>query len=81
MSDQDLMRTITAAEAQRTLGIPSGTIRGWASAGKLYACAIGQDGQRWYKLGEVLELAATTKRRTRHERPMRRSFTHVAEAI
>lgn len=69
----DDRRTITAKEAAAELGIPTGTIRGWASTRRLFAVSIGPDGQRWYLLSEVLELAATTRRRQQHAvRPSRR---------
>lgn len=68
----DHRRTITAKEAAAELGIPTGTIRGWASAGRLFAVSIGPDGQRWYLLSAVLELAATTRRRAHAVRPSRR---------
>jgi hypothetical protein len=64
-------RTITAAEAQRTLGVPRGTITGWASVGRLHAVSIDADGTRWYRLADVLDLAATTTRRAPHRRPSR----------
>lgn len=62
---------ITAKEAEDNLGIPAGTIRGWATAGKLLARSIGPDRQRWYLLSDVIELAGQTRRRARHERPNR----------
>ena len=72
---RDQRRVITAKEAQAQLGIPAGSIRGWASAGRLLARSIGPDRQRWYLIADVLELAAQAKRRTRHERPKRRMLT------
>lgn len=74
-------RTITAKEAEAELGIPAGTIRGWASAGKLYAVSIGPDRQRWYLLAEVLILAEQSRRRTRHTRPKRRTLTASRDHI
>jgi hypothetical protein len=68
---QDARRVITAKEAEDNLGIPAGTIRGWAATGKLLARSIGRNRQRWYLLSEVLELAGQTSRRVRHERPGR----------
>lgn len=64
-------RHITAREAQDCLGIPAGTIRAWASLGKLFAVSIDRDGARWYRLADVLELREATRRRTRHARPNR----------
>lgn len=52
----DDRRTITAAEAQRSLGIPAGTIRSWASRQRIFAVSIGPDGQRWYRLDQVVAL-------------------------
>lgn len=74
-------RTITAKEAEAQLGIPAGTIRGWASSGRLYAVSIGPDRQRWYLLREVLALNAERLPRTPHERPTRRRLTSVADEI
>lgn len=53
----DERRVITAAEAERMLGIQAARIRQWAHRQKLYAVSIGADGQRWYKLADVLTLA------------------------
>jgi len=77
----DERRVITAKEAEAELGIPSGTIRGWAAAGRLFARSIGPDRQRWYLLSDVLALAATTRRRTKHARPGRRLLTNGAGHI
>lgn len=57
MAPPDDRRTITATEAQHHLGIPASRIRKWASRRKLSAVSIGPDGQRWYRLDQVLELA------------------------
>jgi DNA-binding transcriptional MerR regulator len=57
MTPPDDRRTITATEAARTLGIPSGTVRSWASRQLIFAVAIGRDGQKWYRLDQVLALA------------------------
>ncbi|HEU4540318.1 MAG TPA: hypothetical protein VFR23_04250 [Jiangellaceae bacterium] len=66
-------RHITAREAQDCLGIPAGTIRGWAKdEAKLCPVSIDANGERWYRLADVLELAATTRRRKSHCRPNRR---------
>lgn len=51
-------RTITAKEAEHTLGIPASRVRKWASRQRLFAVSIGRDQQRWYLLSDVLELAA-----------------------
>lgn len=64
-------RVVTAREAQDMLGIPAGTIRGWASQGRLFAVSIGERGERWYKLTDVLALRDSTRRRARHARPTR----------
>lgn len=53
----DDRRTITAAEAQRTLGIPAATVRSWARRRQIFAVSIGRDGQKWYRLDQVLTLA------------------------
>jgi hypothetical protein len=53
----DDRRTITASEAQRTLGIKAARIRQWAHRSRLFAVSIGPDGQRWYLVADVLELA------------------------
>lgn len=50
-------RTITAVEAEQTLGIPASRVRKWASRQRIFAVSIGRDGQRWYRLDQVLELA------------------------
>ena len=69
----DARRHITAREAEEQLGIPSGTVRAWASQRKLFAVSIARDGSRWYLLAEVLKLAESTTRRVRHTRPSRRA--------
>lgn len=51
-------RTITATEAQQYLGINAARIRKWASRQRIFAVSIGPDGARWYRLEDVLELAA-----------------------
>lgn len=51
-------RIITAAEAQRYLGIPAATVRSWAHRGQLHAVAIASQGRRWYRLADILDLAA-----------------------
>ena len=53
----DDRRIITATEAQRTLGIKASRVRQWAHRNRLFAVSIGPDGQRWYPLADVLELA------------------------
>jgi DNA-binding transcriptional MerR regulator len=65
-------RHITAREAQESLGIPAGTIRGWASKGLLLAVQTDENREQGYRLKDVLDLAASTKRRSRHARPSRR---------
>jgi hypothetical protein len=77
MELQDSRRVITAREAEKELGIPAGTIRAWASEGKLLCRSIGSDRQRWYLLSDVLELRAKTTRRAPHTRPNRRSLRTV----
>jgi hypothetical protein len=54
----DDRRTITASEAQRTLGIKASRIRQWAHRNRLFAVSIGPDRQRWYLVADVLELAS-----------------------
>jgi hypothetical protein len=51
-------RIITATEAEHALGIKAATVRKWASRRRLFAVSVGRDGQRWYRLDQVLELAA-----------------------
>ena len=57
MTPPDDRRTITATEAEQSLGIPASRVRKWASRRLLFAVSIGHDGQRWYRLDQVLELA------------------------
>jgi hypothetical protein len=64
-------RVITAKEAQANLGIPASSIRAWAAQGKLYAVSIDSNRERWYRLRDVLDLWANTRRRARHTRPSR----------
>lgn len=70
-------RVITTREAEESLGIPASSIRAWASRERIYAVSIDANGERWYRLAEVLELAAGTRRRTRHTRPRRASLRHL----
>lgn len=49
-------RVITAAEAHREFGIPASTIRSWAHRSRILAVSIGRDGQRWYRLADILAL-------------------------
>lgn len=49
-------RVITATEAHRELGIPAATVRSWAHRKLIDAVSIGRDGQRWYRLADVLAL-------------------------
>jgi DNA-binding transcriptional MerR regulator len=51
-------RIITASEAERYLGIPAVTVRSWAHRGQIHAVAIARRGQRWYRLADILILAA-----------------------
>lgn len=51
-------RVITATEAQTYLGIPAATVRQWAHRGRIHAVAIARRGQRWYRLADILDLAA-----------------------
>jgi hypothetical protein len=69
---QDARRHITAPEAEACLGIPKGTIRAWASQGKIHTVSTAKRGTQWYLLSEVLVLARHTKRRAHHKRPTRR---------
>lgn len=56
MTPPDDRRVITATEAHRELGIPAGTVRSWASRRLIFAVSIGRDGQRWYRLADILAL-------------------------
>jgi hypothetical protein len=69
----DDRRKVTAREAQTELGVPTGTIRAWASASKqrLYAVGIDTRGRKLYRLSDVLALRDATRRRTHHTRPTR----------
>lgn len=51
-------RVITAAEAEQYLGIPAATVRKWASRGRVHSVGIAHRGQRWYRLRDILDLAA-----------------------
>lgn len=57
MTPPDDRRTITAVEAQHTLGIKATRVRQWASRRLIFAVSIGPDGQRWYRLDQILQLA------------------------
>lgn len=61
----DHYRHITATEAASTLGIPSATIRAWAARGKLYSVGKQRDRTLWYRLEDVLRLAALRHSRSR----------------
>jgi len=74
----DDRRVITALEAEEQLGIPSGSIRGWATKQQLFPVSIGRDGSSWYLLAEVLKLAEATRRRAKHTRPSRRRDSEQA---
>lgn len=63
MRPPDEYRHITAAEAQAYWGIPAGTVWSWASRRKLLAIAQEPDGTRWYRLADVLRLAARRRPR------------------
>ena len=65
-------RVVTPREAEEQLGIPASSIRAWASQKRLFAVSIDRNRSRWYRLADVLALAATTRRRVRHARPRRR---------
>lgn len=67
----DDMRTITAAEAQRTLGIPIGSITAWRTTRQLLPAEITADGRRHYRLAHILALHHGTTRRAPHVRPKR----------
>lgn len=56
-------RLVSAAEAAAELGVPAGTVRGWKARELLFP--VGQDtaGRPLYRLGQVRELAAKTRRR------------------
>ena len=51
-------RTVTATEAEQCIGVKAATVRKWASRRRLFAVSIDRDGQRWYRLDQVLELVA-----------------------
>ncbi len=54
----DERRVITASEAEACLGVKASRVRQWACRRRLYAVAIGPKGERWYRLDEILALAA-----------------------
>lgn len=58
MADQpEEPRTIAAHQAP-DFGVPAGTVRYWASIGKLYARGLDKRGRPLYALADVRELAA-----------------------
>lgn len=65
-------RVLTAKEAWEQLRIPASTVRAAAAQGRLHPVAIDTQGRRWYRLYDLVELAATTRRRAHHTRPSRR---------
>lgn len=75
MSDE--RRTMTAPEAERELGVPASSIRGWASLQKLFAVGIDQRGRKLYRVSDVLALREATGRRARHTRPTRGALRQV----
>lgn len=74
-------RVITSREAEEQLGIPASSIRAWASQRRLFAVSIAANGERWYRLSDVVELRETTARRTRHTRPNRARCTQASADI
>lgn len=60
-------RVLTAGEAWEQLRIPASTVRA-----RLHPVAIDEHNRRWYRLYDLVELAATTRRRAHHTRPSRR---------
>jgi len=67
----DDMRTITAAEAQRTLGIPIGSITAWRKTRQLVEAERTSDGVRHYRLAHIVALHHGTTRRANHRRAKR----------
>jgi DNA-binding transcriptional MerR regulator len=58
---------VTTTEAAELAAVPVGTIRSWASRGKLFAVGT-VNGVRYYAAAEVLRVEAATRRRPRLKR-------------
>lgn len=70
----DWLRTITAREAEQSLGVPASSLRAWASRSsrdQLRQVGLRENREIEYSLMDVLALIATKQRRTRHTRPNR----------
>lgn len=74
----DERATLTAADAQRYLGIPASSIRRWANprpgeTPRIHPVGINHRGAKLYPAITLTELAHTTTRRSPHSRPNRRT--------
>lgn len=46
----------TAADAERELGIPAGTVRAWASRERIHSFGLSLDGRPMYRARDLLRL-------------------------
>lgn len=60
---KEVRHTMTAAEAARTLGIPAGSIRAWASSKRLWSFESDERGRPLYDRDHLIELRDKTRRR------------------
>lgn len=65
--DQRRDRYVSTAEAAELARVPVGTVRSWASRGKLIAAGT-VNGVRYYTAAEVIRVEAATRRRPRLRR-------------
>ena len=67
MGNDDHGRYVSTQEAADLAGVPVGTVRSWASRGKLAAVGTA-NGVRYYLAAEVMRVEAATRRRPRLRR-------------
>jgi hypothetical protein len=58
-------RLVSAVEAERLAKVPAGTVRRWASEGRLFSVGLDPASRPLYRLSEVEALRDSTRRRAR----------------
>jgi len=55
-TDERELILYTAADAERELGIPAGTVRAWAARGRLWSFGLDRYGRPMYRARDLLRL-------------------------
>jgi hypothetical protein len=68
----EIDRLLSAAEAERLLGIPAVRVRQWKHVGKIWAMGLDGSGRPLYRESDLIALRDRTRTRDQHERERRR---------